>query len=245
MADGGTRPISELKVGAAVVATDPESGETTHEEVEFLHDNVDHDLVELAVTLTDGSTSTIQTTAEHPFWDDTEKAWTNAASLKPGTSLRTPDNKTDVTVSTAATFLGVRHMLNLTVANIHTYYVLAGKTPVLVHNCGEIPWTSGRVSSASRAIDQGATKINVGSRAEAEELFLGKFQGEGYRNASGFDGVGTKQYFGEKRGTYHWDDQVGADGRVLGHGAGNVDGALPHLQVHTFDGPIVRIFWGG
>jgi len=28
-------------------------------------------------------------------------------------------------------------MYNLTVADLHTYYVLAGTTPVLVHNCGE------------------------------------------------------------------------------------------------------------
>jgi hypothetical protein len=30
---------------------------------------------------------------------------------------------------------GARFMHNLTVANVHTYYVLAGRTPVLVHNC--------------------------------------------------------------------------------------------------------------
>ncbi len=76
-------------------------------------------------------------------------------------------------------------------------------------------------------------------------MFLGVYQGQGYRNATGFDGVGTKQYFGSKVGTYHWDDVLGADGRVVGHGASNADGALPHLQVHTFEGPIVRIFWGG
>lgn len=107
-----------------------------------------------------------------------------------------------------------------------------------------IPWSNSQVNQASRALDDGATKVTVSSRSDAEELFLRRYQGDGYRNATGFDGVGTKQYFGEKRGTYHWDDQVGADGRVLGHGADNVDGALPHLQVHTFDGPIVRIFWG-
>ncbi|MEW2427782.1 hypothetical protein AB0877_07205 [Micromonospora sp. NPDC047644] len=28
-------------------------------------------------------------------------------------------------------------MRDLTVANIHTYYVLAGNAPVLVHNCGK------------------------------------------------------------------------------------------------------------
>jgi hypothetical protein len=76
-------------------------------------------------------------------------------------------------------------------------------------------------------------------------LYLGKFQGQGYRNADGFDGVGTKRYFGSKSGTYHWDDQLGPDGRVLGHGPGNADGDFPHLQIHTFEGPVIRIFWGG
>jgi len=27
-----------------------------------------------------------------------------------------------------------RTMLNLTIADLHTYYVMAGKTPILVHN---------------------------------------------------------------------------------------------------------------
>ncbi|WP_372500137.1 hypothetical protein [Streptomyces panaciradicis] len=32
-------------------------------------------------------------------------------------------------------------MYNLTVDQLHTYYVLAGATPVLVHNCNESAWT--------------------------------------------------------------------------------------------------------
>jgi RHS repeat-associated protein len=110
------------------------------------------------------------------------------------------------------------------------------------------PWSSGRVSAAVRAIDAGSTSIRVGSRAEAEEILLGKFLGDGYRNAAGFDGKGTRQYFGSKSGTYHWDDQLGPDGRVQGHGLDNRDGDLPHLQIHTFEdspygGSIIRIFW--
>jgi hypothetical protein len=101
------------------------------------------------------------------------------------------------------------------------------------------------VGQAAKALEAEATSITVANRSQAEELFLRVYQGAGYRNATGFDGPGTRQYFGEKRGTYHWDDQLGPDGRVLGHGPGNADGALPHLQIHTFDGPIVRIFWGG
>ncbi|MEN3614291.1 hypothetical protein AAH979_32675 [Plantactinospora sp. ZYX-F-223] len=34
---------------------------------------------------------------------------------------------------------------NLTVDDIHTYYVLAGTTPVLVHNCGG-PWKLARIT---------------------------------------------------------------------------------------------------
>ncbi|RSS87044.1 type IV secretion protein Rhs [Streptomyces sp. WAC05292] len=113
----------------------------------------------------------------------------------------------------------------------------------------DIPWSSGNVSRAVRDIDNGQTAIYVKSRAEAEEILLGKFLGDGYRNAEGFDGKGTRQYFGDKAGTYHWDDKLGEDGRVLGHGADNRDGDLPHLQVHTFPkspygGEIIRIFWG-
>jgi hypothetical protein len=34
-------------------------------------------------------------------------------------------------------FTGHRQMLDLTVDHLHTYYVMARNTPVLVHNCGE------------------------------------------------------------------------------------------------------------
>ncbi|WP_185910914.1 putative T7SS-secreted protein [Streptomyces sp. WAC07149] len=129
------------------------------------------------------------------------------------------------------------------VTNPHTWSDPLGLVPC------PIPWSSGSVSSAVRAIDDGSTQISVASRSEAEEIYLGKFHGEGYRNAEGFDGKGTRQYFGSKSGTYHWDDKLGDDGRVLGHGEGNRDGDRPHLQIHTYEdspykGAIIRIFWG-
>ncbi|MDT5036218.1 MAG: Pretoxin domain, partial [Micromonosporaceae bacterium] len=42
-------------------------------------------------------------------------------------------------------FAGLGRMLNLTVAYLHTYYVLAGNTPVLVHNDGgdDVPQLTG------------------------------------------------------------------------------------------------------
>jgi len=264
MADGSSKPIEDVEVGDEVLATDPSTGQSAAEPVSGVI--VGHGQKDLAtVTVSDGSraglgTAQVTATAGHPFWvtgtsGDSgdpgtgtvgEGRWVSADHLKAGDHLATAAPRDGpATIDTIREVTRTTTVYNLTVDGLHTYYVLAGNTSVLVHNaCGEFPWSSGRVSSASRSLDQGATSATVRSRSEAEELFLGKYQGQGYRNASGFDGVGTKQYFGEKRGTYHWDDELGPDGRVVGHGAGNADGDLPHLQIHTYDGPIIRIFWG-
>jgi hypothetical protein len=42
-------------------------------------------------------------------------------------------------------------MYNLTIEDIHTYYVAAGNTPVLVHNCGEIDDISRNIADHSNA----------------------------------------------------------------------------------------------
>jgi hypothetical protein len=51
----------------------------------------------------------------------------------------TPDGDS-ATVAAVTTFAGDQSMYNLTVEGTHTYYVVAGHTPVLVHNydCGNV-----------------------------------------------------------------------------------------------------------
>jgi len=78
----------------------------------------------------------------------------------------------------------------------------------------------------------GATEVSVASRAEAEELFLGKYQAEGYRNTTGWSPKESKDFFGSKRGTYHWDEGANA----FPH-----DGS--HLQIHSFEREVIRIFF--
>ncbi|UWE13668.1 hypothetical protein NYE86_08275 [Actinacidiphila bryophytorum] len=51
---------------------------------------------------------------------------------------------------------GTANRYNLTVAHVHTYYVLAGNTPILVHNCGGAGVTNGRPHSTSCACASGA-----------------------------------------------------------------------------------------
>ncbi|MEU4626868.1 polymorphic toxin-type HINT domain-containing protein [Actinoplanes sp. NPDC023801] len=134
LADGSTKPIIEIKVGDEVLATDPETGRTTGEEVETLFDNIDEHFVDLTVLLSDGTEAEIQTTSNHPFWSQTTGTWTGAGQLKAGEELRTSEHGR-VAVENVSSYRGLRHMYDLTVANIHTYYVLASNTPILVHNC--------------------------------------------------------------------------------------------------------------
>src|SRR5205085_9245274 len=75
----------------------------------------------------------ITTTANHGFEDQTTPAWTEAAELQPGQSLSTPGGGSAV-VRYVRPYLAAYRTYNLTIDGVHTYFVEAGTTPVLVHN---------------------------------------------------------------------------------------------------------------
>ncbi|MFC4047488.1 polymorphic toxin-type HINT domain-containing protein, partial [Dactylosporangium siamense] len=134
MADGTDRPIGEIGEGDQVVATDPQTGETTTRTVTRKHINLDTDLTDLTVADADG-VQTLNTTAHHPFWSETRQSWVDAADLRANEQIESLDGSV-VVILTVHRFTAPQVMHDLTVAEIHTYYVLAGGTPVLVHNCG-------------------------------------------------------------------------------------------------------------
>ncbi|MBA2392725.1 MAG: hypothetical protein H0V70_08260 [Ktedonobacteraceae bacterium] len=173
-----------------------------------------------------------------------EKGFLPVGQIKLGMHVVEADGQVGV-VSGWRMVPGVKTMYNLEVAKDHTFVVGVGMW--VVHNCGgDIPWSSKTVRQAAQSIDAGATDVTVSSRSEAEELFLGKYQGSGYRNTSGLSGPEAKNLFGSKRGTYHWDDVLDPEGGIQGHGAGNPHGGLPHLQIHPFEGgDNIRVFFSG
>jgi hypothetical protein len=75
------------------------------------------------VTATDG----------HPFWVADLSQWVDAGDLAVGAMLRTSAG-TYVQVSAVHAYTQPQRVHNLTVEDLHTYYVMAGNTPVLVHN---------------------------------------------------------------------------------------------------------------
>ncbi len=124
MADGSTKPIEDLQTGDEVVATNPETGETAVKTVTAtILTETDKSYVDVTVSTEDGA-RTIVTTDHHPFWAESEKAWLDAGELKPGMALRT-ETGTTVSVIGTRSYEAHQNTYNLTVADLHTYYVLA------------------------------------------------------------------------------------------------------------------------
>ncbi|MBP2337376.1 hypothetical protein JOF41_003554 [Saccharothrix coeruleofusca] len=140
MADGTTKPIAEVDIGDKVKATDPATGRTADREVTatFVHDNEGDALVKLTVTAQDGSRGTVEGTSWHPVWLAEERRFADLGDLEPGQHLAAADHTSPV-ITTIEPGVDPALVHDLTVANAHTYYVLAGETPVLVHNSGGCP----------------------------------------------------------------------------------------------------------
>ncbi|MFD7831140.1 polymorphic toxin-type HINT domain-containing protein, partial [Kitasatospora sp. NPDC059803] len=136
MADGSSRQIEQIRVGDHVRATDPESGETSSRRVDAtIYTPDDRDFTDLMIISPDRATGMITSTGNHPFWVESQRTWRNAADLKAGDTLRTATGQTAQITSTRH-WKTLQPAYNLTVNTVHTYHVLAGATPVLVHNSG-------------------------------------------------------------------------------------------------------------
>ncbi|MEU4910658.1 polymorphic toxin-type HINT domain-containing protein [Streptomyces fradiae] len=133
LADGTEKPIEEVEMGDKVLATDPETGVTTVETVmATIYTSTDKTYVDISVATPDG-VEFLTTTDHHPFWSESDRAWVDAGDLTPGTTLRTSHGD-QVEIKSVRVYNKEQDTYNLTVADVHTYYVLAGATPVLVHN---------------------------------------------------------------------------------------------------------------
>ncbi|MEV8094372.1 polymorphic toxin-type HINT domain-containing protein [Kitasatospora sp. NPDC085879] len=134
MGDGSAKPIADVTVGDKVQAADPDTGAVQGPElVTATWLNHDNDLVDVTLQTADGTSQIVHTTANHPFWDDDTHSFVTAGALKAGHHLLN-DKGTRLLFLAVHTKPGTADYRNLSVNRLHTYYVLAGTTPVLVHN---------------------------------------------------------------------------------------------------------------
>lgn len=164
MADGSTKAIKDVKAGDKVMASDPETGETQMEEVtaEINGQGLKH-LVKVAIDI-DGKkgskTAEVTATDGHPFWVPELRAWIQATDLQAGEWLQTGAG-TRVQITAIKRWTATDATVhNLTVSRLHTYYVLAGTTSLLVHNCK----TDGELQADADAIHE-TWRARYGDRA--------------------------------------------------------------------------------
>ncbi|WP_189709042.1 polymorphic toxin-type HINT domain-containing protein [Streptomyces phaeofaciens] len=139
LASGKTKPIEKVQLGDKITATDPATGKTTlRVVVGTIVTEDDKHFVDLTIKSKSGKAEALVSTTTHPFWVDSEKAWIEAGDLEPGMRLHTSDGGS-VTLTAIRSFDERQRTHDLTVSDVHTYYVQAGNIPVLVHNCGDTP----------------------------------------------------------------------------------------------------------
>ena len=138
MGDGKTKSISSIKVGDVVESGDPTTGRPDGDRVvaaTIVH--YDDNLINVTTRDEHGHTATLHTTTEHMFWDATLRQWVAAADLTPGHKLQSSAlAAAAVQVASIQRTPGAAYRYNLTIQQLHTYYVVAGDTSILVHNSG-------------------------------------------------------------------------------------------------------------
>jgi RHS repeat-associated protein len=161
MADGTAKAIEDIQTGDKVLAEDPLTGERGAREVTYLiigqgvKHLVDIDVDGKIITATDG----------HPFWVDddglpatsgkgTGGRWVEAKDLAGGEKLLRADG-TIATIRSVSMRTQTLRVHNLTVDELHTYFVLAGGRMVLVHNSN---CSTNAAKLAENMIDKGIAR---------------------------------------------------------------------------------------
>ena len=120
---------------------------------------------------------TLTTTFHHPSYDTTQAAFVDAQNLKPGDDLQTPTGY--AVIATVHLYHANTVTYDLTIGNLHTYYVVAGNTPVLVHNINADECPISGLVVPSRSIVTPTT------------VFRGDLRSPDVVGASGFTARGT------------------------------------------------------
>ncbi|MDQ0313352.1 RHS repeat-associated protein [Kitasatospora herbaricolor] len=232
LADGSSLPIEDLKAGDLVEATNPTTGETSANPVTAtITTPDDQDFTNLTLATPtqapdqEAGEQNLTTTQHHPFWDTTSQKWTEAANLQAGHQLRLPDGRTAAIKSVSNGHTAPTVAYDLTIKNIHTYYVLAGTTPILVHNCGEAdPYSLKRTESLSG----NASKRNVDSLTES--MKQGGWQGDPIKVAKNGDDLyildGHHRVAAAKRAGINVPYQIVSNEDLLARYSGGIDDVI-------------------
>ncbi|MFR9796758.1 Hint domain-containing protein [Streptomyces sp. MS06] len=169
MADGSVEAVQDVRVGDTVRNARPGGATELHRVERTYVTTDDTEFTDLSVRTLTGE-STLTSTQNHPYYDLTRHTFVDASRLAPGDRLQTVGLG-------LVTVVGVRNRVDrmvtydLTIEGVHTYYVMAGTAPVLVHNVLQCP-----------------TDVALGLRDEradkwAEAKNITHYMGDAYRDS--------------------------------------------------------------
>ncbi|WP_460750575.1 polymorphic toxin-type HINT domain-containing protein [Nocardiopsis oceani] len=217
LADGTAKPIELVAVGDRVLAHDLETGKEGEREVTHLiSGGGEKTLVEVEVDDGSGEPGTVTATDNHPFWVP-DQGWTDAIDLEPGSWLQTSSG---VWMQVSAVDVQARlhqPVHNITVQDLQTYYVLAGETPVLVHNSGDCDWSPHHENAGDLAskYSEGQSTRDPASQWYHEELSNDELL-DSINNAAEGDGIAVSPGGTILGGHHRWDELQARidDGRI-------------------------------
>jgi len=176
----GLVPIEEIKIGDKVWAYDEANQTKSLQEVTHLIRG------EGNKTLTDitlHSGEVITATANHPFWEINRKEWLEADELNIS-SILLDINDNNATIKSLRSYGNNRRVYNLSVGNVHTYFV--GVQGILGHNACKLPIKS-RINESNKLIKYAEeTGKNQDIQNKINEMVLKLSEG----NAN--SGIGTR-----------------------------------------------------
>ncbi|MCI0383992.1 HINT domain-containing protein [Streptomyces sp. CNQ085] len=152
-----------------------------------------------------------------PFWVPALGEWVDAADLRQGQWLRTSAGAL-VQITAIKRWTQDTTVHNLTVADLHTYYVLAGQNSILVHNSGECPLWVVRHETASQVAGnytQGQ-KIRDPASQWYHEMLSDEELLDTINDAAEGDGIAVSPDGKILGGHHHWDELKARikDGRI-------------------------------
>jgi hypothetical protein len=176
------------------------------------------------------SGGTLTTTFHHPFYDQTQDGFVDAKDLRIGDDLQTDTGTT--TVTSVRLYHTTQTTFDLTIDGLHTYYVIAGNTPVLVHNSNcfnpaeeskNLPEyrKGGPTSGRARASDGRAYDVVSGDKANSRDLL--DIVNDRMRQAGRLPGratSGTASDAEQKFAAIMWRDGIDDADMVINHPGG-------------------------
>jgi hypothetical protein len=190
LASGAAVPISQLKVGEKVLATNTRTGKTQPEAIAAVLVHHDTDLYDLKIRA-GTQTSVIDTTSTHLFFvpgtGGNGGRWVKAGALRYGGHLRTPGSGYATVTGGWTPKVTTGWMWDLTIPgnNDHDFYINTAATAVLAHNQDAPGSACPTAQKAAQDAAQNIRESSSGRPPTATAAAVDRTTGEVYTGTSG------------------------------------------------------------